>query len=333
MSPLPLLAQRYLGRALLEDRAGPESVRVEQTGEMWMKPGGRSRRFRAIEEFSVKAVQFTWEARFPLGPLLAMHVLDQYANGQGLLEGRFLGRPLMRQSGSATNEGEAMRYLAELPWVPYAIRSNRELEWNEIDARTLEVATQVGQSRVAVRLGFDEAGDLIRAWTDARPHPEGEIFVPRPWGGVFYDFEVVGGLRIPRCAEVAWELPGGLFTYWQGEVSSVQLVPAQQPRFAAPQGRQRQSLPKSRKSVTAKGAPFRGGRGRVFTPPGGSAAWCARALTGARWRARAPPDHRYQGYFFREALCARALAWAPFRGGRGRVFTSPGGRRRGVRGR
>jgi hypothetical protein len=40
------------------------------------------------------------------------------------------------------SKGEAMRYLAELPWLPQAMVANQELEWRQIDDRTVEVATR-----------------------------------------------------------------------------------------------------------------------------------------------------------------------------------------------
>jgi Family of unknown function (DUF6544) len=101
-----------------------------------------------------------------------------------------------------------MRYLADLPWVPHAMLANPELEWRELDAQTVEVATRVGSARAAVRLGFDAAGDIVGAFADARPRPEGKASVPTPWGGVFHDYRVLDGIRVPLHAEVGWELPG-----------------------------------------------------------------------------------------------------------------------------
>jgi hypothetical protein len=53
---------------------------------------------------------------------------------------------------------------------------------------------------------------------------EGKATVPRPWGGEFRDYDVVGGVRIPTHAEVRWQLPEGPFTYWRGTIASVELV-------------------------------------------------------------------------------------------------------------
>ena len=105
---------------------------------MWMKPGARALRFSAIEHFTVDRVGFRWQARFPIVPLVAIRVLDGYSSGEGALRVSVLGIPLQRQSGRDLSLGEAMRYLSELPWFPYAIATYSELEWGMLmtDTRT-----------------------------------------------------------------------------------------------------------------------------------------------------------------------------------------------------
>ena len=49
--------------------------------------------------------------------------------------------------GANNNRGEALRYLAELPWNPDAILHNRSLGWAVLDAETIRVATGVGAER------------------------------------------------------------------------------------------------------------------------------------------------------------------------------------------
>src|SRR5207237_5369769 len=137
----------------------------------------------------VDEVSFCWRARFPILPPISVRVVDRYAGGHALLEARLLGLvPVLHASGQKVAEGEAMRYLAELPWVPHALLVNDELRFRELDARTVEVATQVGATRVAVQLAFDASGDLDEVFAEARPRAVGKEFVPPPWGGRFGDY-------------------------------------------------------------------------------------------------------------------------------------------------
>ena len=88
---------------------------------------------------------------------------DWYRAGEGALEVRLFGLPLKRLRGEAVTKGEAMRYLAELPLAPAAMAHNHELEWREVDKKTVEVATSVAGPRLTVLLHFDDAGDVVAA--------------------------------------------------------------------------------------------------------------------------------------------------------------------------
>jgi hypothetical protein len=146
--------------------------------------------FRATEDFAVERVAFSWRARFPVVGPLAITVSDGFSGGAGRLRVSLLGIPLQTQTGPETDVGEAMRYLAELAWAPQAIAANGDLEWRDIDERTVEVECDAGAGKAVVRWEFD-GGDLVRA-TGVRPYLVGKTFIDRRWGG---DFRRVRGFR------------------------------------------------------------------------------------------------------------------------------------------
>jgi hypothetical protein len=222
---LPKLLRNYLTRSLPTDVEVPAMVRVRQVGEMWKKPGGRAMAFQATEDFAVEQVAFSWRARFPIVGSLAMTVVDGFADGAGQLRVSLLGIPLQTQAGPETNVGEAMRYLAELGWAPQAIAANRELEWRDVDERTVEVQCSVAEAKAAVRWEFNAKGDLARA-TGVRPFPAGKTFVARRWGGDFGEYEEFAGTRVPSSGEAWWELPEGRFVYWRGRIRALELLGA-----------------------------------------------------------------------------------------------------------
>jgi hypothetical protein len=186
---------------------------------MWRKPGAKPLRLRATEDFAIEEVAFAWRARFLLLGPLALEVVDEFGKGAGRIRVKLLGLPLQTETGPEIALGQAMRYLAELAWVPQAIAGNRELEWRQIGERQLEVATQVGPARAAVELELDKAGDIIGA-TGMRPRrgPGGEV-QPTPWGGAFSGHTGFGNARLPAAAETWWDLPDGRFVYWRGRVT------------------------------------------------------------------------------------------------------------------
>jgi hypothetical protein len=168
-------------------------------------------------------VAFTWRARFPIAGPLALTVTDELAGGAGRLRVSLLGIPLQTQRGPETSVGEAMRYLAELPWAPHAVLANRELEWRPVDDRTLEVSCPVAGMTAAVRWTFDAESDPVRV-TGMRPMPVGKAFLLTRWGGDFAEYTAVAGTRIPARGEAWWELSSGRFVYWRGRITALEAL-------------------------------------------------------------------------------------------------------------
>lgn len=221
---LPELIRAYLERSLAEGVA-PQRVRIWQEGLMWKAPGAKPQPFTATEDFAVDRVEFSWRARFPIVRPVALHIVDEYRDGSGRLTVRLLGCPLVRARGPEVAIGEALRYLAELPLVPYAMVYNRQLRWRDVDRLAVEVSAVVQGQPVAVRFDFDESGDLVRASTPKRPHArKGGGYDLLPWGGDYRRYEVLGGMRMPTEAEVSWRLPEGRFVYWRGTVTSAEAL-------------------------------------------------------------------------------------------------------------
>jgi hypothetical protein len=199
----------------------PSRVQLIQTGEMVRRPGDRPLSFTAVQDYAVERVDFEWRAAFGPNRLVRVTVTDGYHEGVGWLTARVWGLiPVVRSAGPEVDRGEAMRYLAELPWVPHAIGSNPELSWRALEDGSAEVSTLVGGRAASIRLSLDEAG-LIRSATGIRPRLAGRTAIETPFVGRFGDYVELGGVRVPGSAEVSWELPEGPFTYWRGEVLSL----------------------------------------------------------------------------------------------------------------
>ena len=198
------------------DRVSPaQFVDVRQTGTMWFKPGGAPQRFTARQRIGTSSTGFVWRA--DIGPLGALAVVDSFVAGRGLLEVRLFGAIKMaREDGTpALNQGEALRYLAELPWNPDAILFDHMLEWTVVDERTIRVATGDGEARAEITFGLEEAGLIETAGAASRTFIAGKRY---PWHGRFWDYQHVSGRCIPMQGEVAWMIDGKDFVYWRGKL-------------------------------------------------------------------------------------------------------------------
>ena len=218
------MLRRYAERALPGDQPSPRQIQITQRGKMWQKPDARAMRFTATQYLAVERIAFSWRARFPLLGPLALRVVDEYADGDGKLDVRLIGLPLQRQRGPETTAGEALRYLAELPFVPHAIAHNRDLEWRELDERTVEVAARIGEQRLTVELEFDDEGDIVHSSSQDRRRKVGSEWLPTPWGGRFGDYTTLGGIRLPTSGEAYWDLADGPYVYWRGTILSAHLL-------------------------------------------------------------------------------------------------------------
>jgi len=228
VTPVPVVVARYAQRAVTVSAAGPVIVRVKQRGRMRMKPGSRWLEFAATEYFAIDRVQFRWEARFGLMPLTWLTVTDGFEAGEGRLRSRLWGQiPVTRADGRDVTRAEAMRYLAELFWAPQAFLGNSELRWHDEGSSAARVTTAAAGEKYGVTFHFDAGGDITAVRAAARPRQDGKASVDTPWRGDVGEYVSFGGMRMPSRAQVSWELPDGLFTYWEGEVTSAEIVPAE----------------------------------------------------------------------------------------------------------
>lgn len=212
-----LMLARRLGAS--EGRPAP-FVTIEQTGSMWKAPGAKPQRFTARQTIATSAPGFMWRAR--MDPFGSVSVADYFVAGHGGLSARVLGAfEIANESGTAEiDRGEALRYLAELPWNPDAILHNRALRWTVLSPRTLRVSTEVGGVDAEVTFELDDAGLIGEAKATERIYRAGKQRLRRPWRGRFWHYRRVAGRIMPMRGEVAWVLDGGDFVYWSGAIES-----------------------------------------------------------------------------------------------------------------
>jgi hypothetical protein len=212
---LPPLMATCIARTGLGKR--PASwFRIEQRGEMRLKPDDVWRPFRATQVYSVAEPQFVWHARMG-----AFRVVDSLVAGRGRLEARLLGVvPVAKSGDDDTTGAQLLRYLAEIVWVPGAIAGNSAVTWQQVDEKTALGRIEHRGTPLALRFTFDADGDII-AVDGARTYGSGSERQQAPWRGRFSDYREIGGVRIPSRAEVRWQLDGGPFDYWRATITDL----------------------------------------------------------------------------------------------------------------
>jgi len=150
---------------------------------------------------------------------------DAYAGGEGPLDARLLSAiPVASSTGPDAALGEAMRYLAELPWAPDAILGNPAIRWRMTGPRSLE-ASLAEPAGAAVAFTFDEAGDIVLM--DARDRPSGDAegqAVRLDWRGESSDYRTIGPRRVPAFGVVGYIRPEVFVPYFRATITSYRLI-------------------------------------------------------------------------------------------------------------
>jgi hypothetical protein len=197
---------------------------IRQSGTMWFKPGGSPQRFTARQRFGTSRSGFVWRAK--IGLLGAISVVDSFVESRGLLEARIVGAfSLAQEAGTAAvNQGEAVRYLAELPLNPDAMLLDHALTWSVENSRTIKVSMGHGIAQAQITFELDDAGLIHSASAASRTF--GQTGKHYPWRGRFWDYQEMSGRLIPTQAEVGWVIDGQNFIYWRGKIERWDMVPA-----------------------------------------------------------------------------------------------------------
>jgi hypothetical protein len=197
---------------------GPRVMKIVQAAEMRLAPDQPFFALAASQLSGTRVPGFVWQATGTMAAVVPLQVLDSYVDGIGLLDVRVAGSiPVTRSSDGETAKGEAMRFLAELPWNPEAILNSEGLTWGELEGGSVEVSMDTAGGVALVTLHI-EAGDIVAIEAADRPRADD---APARWIGRFSDYVQDGVYRFPRRGEIAWDLPGGEFVYWRGEILSV----------------------------------------------------------------------------------------------------------------
>ena len=136
-----------------------------------------------------------------------------------MLTARIFGLvPVARSRGTATDKGEALRGLAELPWRPFAFREAPFLIWGTVGTDKLRVAFDDGRTKAAIHFEVDGEGHVLGGGASSRPRMVGKSLVETPWSGTFGEYRMFDRVRVPTVAEAIWHLPEGPFTCWRGRI-------------------------------------------------------------------------------------------------------------------
>ncbi len=225
LESLPAPVARYL-RLALPETPSMRLVRLKQRGvlrtdtesERWMP-------FEAEHLVAPGAVEFVWNARVAIAPLLHVRVRDAYIDGEGSGHVSLLSAiGVSASSGTPEmNSGSLHRFLAEAVWYPVALLPGPALQWSPIDAtRALATLTDRGTS-VSLEFRFAETGEVTGIYTPGRWGTFGGGFEQRPWEGHFRHYSRTNGVLVPTEGDVGWYVDDEWRAVWKGTILDIDI--------------------------------------------------------------------------------------------------------------
>jgi hypothetical protein len=221
---LPGPVQRYFRTALQPGQRMLAAVTLGHAGTFNMSARGeRWFVFTSNQRVVLARRGFDWDAHIRLLPGLSFRVHDAYVAGEGILNARLLGLPVVNLHGTPElARGELMRFLAEAAWYPTALLPSQGVQWTPVDDRHARATLADSDTRVTLTFGFGADGLIESVRAEDRGRTVAGKVVPTPWEGRWTHHAQRDGMRVPLEGEVAWILPDGPKPYWRGRITRLE---------------------------------------------------------------------------------------------------------------
>jgi hypothetical protein len=204
---LPAPVQRFFRSVLTDGQPIVAAVTLALSGRINLSARGeRWCEFTSRQRVVTRRPGFVWDARVALCPGLAVHVVDGYVAGEGVLRVALQGLlPLAgAQGGGELARGEWMRYLAEAAWYPTALLPSQGVRWAALDDRSALATVVDGAHTLSMRFFFDAAGLIDSVHAEARGAGVGDKLEMLPWDGRWSAYALRNGMTVPLTGEAAW---------------------------------------------------------------------------------------------------------------------------------
>ena len=116
---------------------------------------------------------------------------------------------------------QMVRNLGELPMLPTFVLAETNLDWQDLDELSFEVRTTGGEGDFSIQFEINELGDVVRAFSPARPYDVPGGYEEAPWSYTFSDHREFNGVRIPSMAVARFEKQEGPWEYFRARITAV----------------------------------------------------------------------------------------------------------------
>ncbi len=220
---LPSAATRWLQRSVPSASAVPSGIEVAQRGSM--EANDRWLRFTAKATYQAQPLAFAWRARLRVLPALWVIARDGHDDGEGWGGAWLMGiKSINERRGPEVLPMQLVRNMAELAYIPDMAAAATSLRWSDPadgGVESFEIRADAGTSEMMVRFDVDPDGDIMRAWSPARPIDVPEGYEDVPWRCDYSAHRAFDGIRIPTTVVATYEFEEDPWEYFRAEVTGV----------------------------------------------------------------------------------------------------------------
>lgn len=175
---------------------------------------------RASQIIRLDQPGYVWEADIQTPPIVGTRGLDVFNGSEASMTIKVAS--LIPVADEATSrkliQSSMHRFLMELPWYPSA-SLNDYISWQAIDEHSAKASLTVNNEKVTATFFFDQhLVTKVEAYRYKETTAEAE---PILCIGEFDHYEEKEPYLIPSKAKITWDLPEGLFTWYQFENTDV----------------------------------------------------------------------------------------------------------------
>jgi hypothetical protein len=218
---LPAPVQRFFRTVLKDGQAIVAAVKLSQQGQFNMsETEAKWSPFTATQLAITQCPGFDWDARIQMAPGLNVFVHDTYLLGEGNLQASLLGLFTLAKMHDTPelNQGELLRFFAEVTWYPTALLPSQGVRWEALNDTSARATLTDDATTVSLVFQFNAEGAIATMRADARYRDK---LTAMPWCGRCWNYSVRNGMLIPLESEVGWEYPEGIRLYFKGRITEI----------------------------------------------------------------------------------------------------------------
>lgn len=125
--------------------------------------------------------------------------------------------------GKEMDQGETVTLFNDMCFMAPASLIDRNIEWTEIDDRTVDAKFTNGNITVSATLFFNEKGELIDFSSNDRfETTDGKIYINHPWFTPVTGYRNINGYSLPSGAKLIYKHPDEDFCYGEFNLVSIE---------------------------------------------------------------------------------------------------------------